>query len=98
MPSVSIADLQSYAERVAGDRHDSYSRDSLARAVEEYAAQRREPIGAIRPVVGGTSYPSLYSAFEDPAATFTDAEMVLVDPPSAGPAWDWTLPFQRFFF
>lgn len=98
MAPASIADLQGYASRVAGATHDAYSQDALARAVDEYVGQRQAPIASIRPIVGGTAYPSLYAALEDPRATFTEAELALVEPPPSGPAWEWTLPFERITF
>jgi hypothetical protein len=98
VPPVSLSDLQALARRRAGDTHDAYSEAALARAYEEHRARRREAIAPFKFTVGGRSYDSMFAAIDDPEATFWDAELTLVDPPPAGRAWDWTLPFSRLIF
>jgi hypothetical protein len=98
VPSTSLDEVQAFAARLAGERHDGFSRDALARAYGEYRGHRREPICAVRVTVGGRPYDSVLSALADPAATFDDAELTLVDPPPVGPAWEWTYPVQRVAF
>ncbi len=98
MPPESLEGLQAFAREAAGPRHDAYSQAALARALEEYEAQKGDSIAAVRITVGGKPYDSLYAALRDPNASFLEAELTVVDPPPPGPAWEWTLPVSRVVF
>lgn len=98
MASVSVPELQAFARQAAGERHDVFSEAALVRAHDEYVASRHEAIAPLQLTVGGKPFDTLYRALADPTATFWEAQIAVVDPPPAGPAWDWTLPFRRLTF
>lgn len=98
MASVSLAELQAYAQARAGDAHDAYSRTALDRAFEEYRQTRRAPLATIDLTVDGRPYPSFYAALRDPAATFATAELRLTPVGSAPAAWDWLAPVASITF
>ncbi len=98
MPSVSLEELQAFAREAAGDRHDRYSESGLARAVEEYRAQRGEAIASVGLTLGPRTYSHIYEALRDPTATFLEGELAVIDPPEAGAAWEWSFPVSRLVF
>jgi len=98
VPPATLDDLQEFAHRTAGGRHDEFSARALARAVAEYAPRRRERVAAFRTRVDGRDFPSVYAALGDPSTTFDTAELTLLDPPLAGRAWEWMTPFERIVF
>ncbi|HYK93541.1 MAG TPA: hypothetical protein VEY07_05815 [Thermoplasmata archaeon] len=98
MPSVPVDELQGFARRAAGDRHDAYSEAALVQAYDEYRASRSPPLAPLEISVAGRHYDTLYAALADPGATFWDAELTVVNPPPAGPAWEWTFPFRSIRF
>jgi hypothetical protein len=93
-----LDELQAYAAAVGGAQHDEYSQQSLARAVAEYAPQRRESVAVFALTVDGRPYPSVLAALTDPSATFQRLELVLTDPPRDPRAWEWITPFERLEF
>lgn len=98
MGSVSLAELQSYAQERAGATHDDYSRAALDRAYEEYQLGRRPPVASIDLAVDGRPYPTFYAALADGGATFESAELTLRAAAPPGPAWDWLTPFSSIRF
>lgn len=98
MAPASLDDLQAFARRTAGGRHDDFSSEALSRAVTEYAGGRREVLAPFRVTVDGREYSSVLTALADPGTTFDTAELRLVDPPAPGPTWDWLAPISRITF
>lgn len=98
MASVSLDELQAYAQERAGPTHDAFSQTALARAFEEYRQAVRPPLATIDLTVDDRRYPTFYRALSDPAATFQSAEIALSAVAPAGPAWDWLSPFSTITF
>jgi hypothetical protein len=98
VPSTTLDELQEFAGRMAGARHDEFSSQSLARAVAEYAPRRRERLATFRVIVDGREFPSVFAAIRDPTIPFEHAELSLVDPPEDLQAWEWIEPFERILF
>jgi hypothetical protein len=74
---------------------DPRLQDAAKRSLEEYLSRRPEPLARLRVRVDDREYPSLFAALRDPEAKFTRVDLVLVDPPAAGPRWEYLRPFQR---
>ncbi|MCI4360673.1 MAG: hypothetical protein L3J91_03140 [Thermoplasmata archaeon] len=98
MPSTTLDELQEFAARTAGARHDEFSAQALARAIAEYAPRRRERIAAYRVLVDGNEFPSVFAGIRDPTVPFDTAELALIDPPEDPAAWEWLEPFERIVF
>jgi hypothetical protein len=94
VPPSTLADLETFARRTVGPRLDV---PALTAAYHEYLPQRGEPLARFRfGPEGGAG--SLFAAIADPTFDFGPAELTLVDPPSAGPAWEFLRPFSRIVF
>jgi hypothetical protein len=98
VPSTTLDELQEFAARTAGPRHDEFSSLALARAVAEYAPRRRERLASFRVTVDGSEFPSVFAAIRDPNVPFDTAELSLIDPPEDLRAWEWLEPFERIVF
>jgi hypothetical protein len=96
--TASLAELEGVARQLGKDRFDDHAARGLGRAFDEYVGRRRRPIGPLAAVVDGRSYPSLYAAIVDPAATFGTAELRLIRPPASDVEWEYLLPFSRIVF
>ena len=98
MPSATLDELQEFAARTAGPRHDAYSRMALERAAGEYAPRRRETLARFRAVVDGREFPSVFAAIRELDVPFDAAELTLVNPPRDDRPWEWIEPFDRIVF
>jgi hypothetical protein len=98
VPPATLDELQLYAERTAPSHHDEFSRQALARAIGEYAPRRRERVAPFRLTVDGRPYDTVHRALADPAASFNNVELKLVDPPTDPRVWEWLVPFDRIVF
>ncbi len=98
MPSATLDELQEFARRTAGERHDEYSAQALTRAIAEYAPRRRDRLAKFQVKVDGREYPSVFAAIRDPEAPFDHGELILVDPPTDARPWEWIEPFERIVF
>jgi hypothetical protein len=96
--STTLDELQEFAARTAGARHDAFSAQALARAVAEYAPRRRDRLAAFRVLVDGREYPSAFAAIREPSVSFEHAELALIDPPEDLRSWEWLEPFERIVF
>jgi hypothetical protein len=92
--SVSLAELDSLARQMTGERHDSFSERALARAYEEYVSRHPRPLAPIIVTGDGTEYPTIYALLADPKANPTTLEL---RPEPAPPPGDWGFlrPFER---
>jgi hypothetical protein len=98
VPSTTLDELQEFAARTAGARHDEFSAQALARAIAEYAPRRRERLATFRVVIDGSEFPSVFAGIRDPNVPFDHAELSLIDPPEDLRAWEWMEPFERIVF
>ncbi|MCI4340148.1 MAG: hypothetical protein L3J73_02615 [Thermoplasmata archaeon] len=98
MASATLDELQEFARRTAGSRHDAYSEQALTRAAAEYAPRRRERLARFASVVDGREFPSVFAAIRDPDVPFDTAELTLIDPPRDARPWEWSEPFDRIVF
>jgi len=98
VPSTTLDDLQEFAARTAGARHDDFSALALSRAVAEYAPRRRERLASFRVSIDGHEFPSVFGAIRDPSVMFETGELSLVDLPEDLRAWEWIEPFERIVF
>lgn len=98
MAPPTLDDLQAFALRSAGARHDAFSSQALARAIAEYAPRRRDTLSSYSVTVDGHPFPSAFAALTDPSISFDTAELALIDPPADGRAWEWLEPFERIVF
>lgn len=98
MGSVRLEDLEAFAARAAGPRHDAFSRDSLARAFEEYQQLKGVPLAPVRLTLGGRPFAHLFEALADPEVTLWEGSLTLEHPPPAGPAWEWSRPVREITF
>jgi len=92
--SVSLPELNSLAQRLAGERHDGFSERALARAYEEYVSRQRRPLASVIVSGDGTEYPTFYALLADPSARPTLLE-VRPEPAPAATAWGFLHPFER---
>jgi hypothetical protein len=93
--TVPLSDLDALAHRFAGDRHDSYSERALARAYEEFLSRRRTSLAPAVITADGHEYPNFYALLADPNAAFLSFDIRLDPPAAAGPAWEFSRPFER---
>ncbi|MCI4317210.1 MAG: hypothetical protein L3J96_01605 [Thermoplasmata archaeon] len=98
MPLVSVDDLQAVARKAAPLYHDEYSERALVQRLEEYVPRRRGAIARFELSVSGVRYPSVYAAIKDESANFGAAELTVVEPPEAGPMWEYLRPFRSIMF
>lgn len=92
MPPATLPDLQSFASRTLGPRLDPAA---LTAAYHEYLPRRGEPLSAFTFGEPGAADGSLFAAITDPAFDFSSTELVLTNPPPAGPGWEYLRPFSR---
>ncbi len=94
MTSISLPELNTLAQRLAGERHDAFSERALARTYEEYVSRHRRPLAPVVVSGDGTEYPTFYSLLADPTARPTTLE---VRPEPAPPASGWAFlhPIER---
>ena len=91
----SLSELVGLARKFAGERHDSFSERSLARAYEEYVSRRRAPLAPFVLSVGDREYPYFYAMLSDTEASLDKVELRLEPAPPTGAAWDFLRPFER---
>jgi len=94
MTSVSLAELDTLARQLAGERHDAFSQRSLARAYEEYVSRHRQALAPVTVNADGTEYPTFYSLLADAKLTPKTLD-VHPDPPPPPNEWGFLRPFQR---
>ena len=92
---VPLSTLDGLARRFAGDRHDTFSERSLARAYEEYVSRRRTPLASFVLFLADREYPNFYALLADPDAPPSPVELRLDPTPSVGPGWEYLRPFER---
>ncbi len=98
MAATLLPQIDALAGRLAGGRHDAYSRRALAHASEEYLSRPRASLAHFTLRADGTEYPNIYALLADPAAKFATGEVRLDPSPSPGPSWRFLLPFERMVF
>ncbi len=98
MTDVSLTELDSLAQSLAGARHEGYSQRALARAYDEFVGHRRNALSRFLLTADGKEYPTFYSILADPDARLATGELRVDSPPPAGPAWEFLLPFERIDF
>ena len=94
MTSVSLAELDSLARQMAGERHDPFSERALARAYEEYVSRHRSPLAPVIVNGDGTEYPTIYALLTDPKANPETLE-IRPEPAPAPGAWGFLRRFER---
>jgi hypothetical protein len=94
MTSVSLAELDSLARQMTGERHDSFSERALARAYEEYVSRHRRPLAPVIVTGDGVEYPTIYALLTDPKANPTTLEIRPEPRPSPGD-WGFLRRFER---
>jgi hypothetical protein len=95
MPLVAQDELQEYARQRVPERHDSYSEKALATAYEEYLPRRTPPIARATLTANGTEYASVYQLLAEADSRIDSGTITLIDPPPAGPAWEFLTPFEK---
>lgn len=95
MCPATLPELEEFARRTLGDRLDA---TALTAAYHEYLPRRGEALSRFRFGRGGVPDGSLFAAITDPGFNFESAELMLVDPPRPGPAWEFVRPFSRILF
>jgi len=92
--SVSLAELDSLAQQLVGDRHDAFSQRALSRAYEEYVSRARRPVASVTVTADGTEYPTIYALLADQKTSPTVLEIrpEPIPPPNE---WGFLRPFQR---
>jgi hypothetical protein len=95
---VPLPELDALAGRIAPTRYDSYARQALARAYEEYVGRHRTPLAPAVVATGGNDYPTVYALIEDRGANLGEVEIRLEPFPGAGAPWEFLLPFERIAF
>jgi hypothetical protein len=96
--TVPLSEFDALARAIAGDRHDPYSQRALARAYEEYGSRTRPPIAPFVLTADGHEFPNLPALLADPSVRFATGEVRLEPVPPGGPAWRFSLPFERLVF
>jgi hypothetical protein len=95
VPDATLAELDTLAASLAGERYDAFSQRALGRAFEEFTARRRSALAPFQLAANGQEYPSLYALLADRSANFATGELRLDPAPPPGPAWEFLLPFER---
>jgi hypothetical protein len=90
-----LPELESFARTSLGPRLDAAA---LTAAYHEYLPRRGEPLARFQFGRPGAPDGSLFGAISDPAFSFETAELLITDPPRAGPAWEYLRPFSRIVF
>ncbi len=92
------SELDALARRFAGERHDPFSEQALARSYDEFVSRRRPTIGTFSLSSEDREYPSFYAILADPKASFATGEIKLESEPSSVAAWEFLRPFDRIVF
>ncbi|MCI4325161.1 MAG: hypothetical protein L3K00_04675 [Thermoplasmata archaeon] len=95
MAPATLPELESFARNALGARLDAAA---LTAAYQEYLPRRVEPIAKFQFLQEGGEPKGLFAAIGDPRFDFGKATLQLIDPPPAGPAWEFLRPFSRMVF
>jgi hypothetical protein len=90
-----LPELEEFARRTLGPRLDA---PALTAAYHEYLPRRTEALARFKFGRSGAPDGSLFAAITDPGFDFESAELLVVDPPKPGPAWEFLRPFSRLLF
>jgi hypothetical protein len=95
VPPATLPELESFARNALGPRLDAVA---LTAAYQEYVSRRVEPVARFRFVAEGGEPNGLFEAIGDPRFDFGTATLELIDPPTAGAAWEFLRPFSKMVF